>query len=74
MLTAFPSVTMNILAAFTDLSPAALAVANAAGNIVLVNAQVETMFGYRQEELAGQPVEMLLPERLHAVRVAHWVH
>jgi PAS domain S-box-containing protein len=64
---------MNILAAFMDLSPDALVVANAAGNIVLVNAQVETMFGYRQEELVGQPVEMLLPERLHAVHVAHWV-
>src|SRR2546430_2928799 len=31
MLTTFPSVTMNILAAFTDLSPDALVVANAAG-------------------------------------------
>ncbi len=71
ILTAFPSVTMKILAASLDLSPDAVVVVNAAGTIVLVNAQVETMFGYREEELVGQPVEMLLPERLHTLHAAH---
>ena len=70
-MTAFPSVTMEILAASLDLSPDALVVINAAGTIVLVNEQLETMFGYRQEELVGQPVEMLLPERLHTMHAAH---
>ena len=71
ILTAFPSVTMKILAASLDLSPDALVVVDVAGTIVLVNEQTETMFGYRQEEMAGQPVEMLLPEGLRALHVAH---
>jgi len=33
------------------------------GNITLINGQVEKMFGYSKEELTGQPVEKLVPER-----------
>jgi PAS domain S-box-containing protein len=36
------------------------------GCIVLVNAHVEELFGYPREELLGQPVEILVPERLQA--------
>lgn len=41
------------------------------GRIVLVNRRTEEMFGYTRTELLGQPLEMLLPERL---RAAHSVH
>jgi PAS domain S-box-containing protein len=34
---------------------------NDAGEIVLVNSETERLFGYRREELLGQPVEVLLP-------------
>lgn len=34
------------------------------GKIVLVNAQAERSFGYRREELLGQSMDMLVPERL----------
>jgi PAS domain S-box-containing protein len=34
-----------------------------AGRMVLVNSQTEKMFGYTRDELLGQPVEMLVPER-----------
>jgi PAS domain S-box-containing protein len=37
------------------------------GRIVLVNAQVERLFGYRREELIGEPVEILVPDRAKAV-------
>src|SRR5262249_49521655 len=44
-------------------APNAVVVLNADGNMVLVNAQCERIFGYRREDLTGQPVEMLVPER-----------
>ena len=44
--------------------PNGLLLINRAGIIKLVNAQAEKMFGYRREELLGQPADMLKPERL----------
>jgi PAS domain S-box-containing protein len=41
--------------------------------IVLVNAQAEKLFGYSRDELLGQPVELLVPERLRGRHVAHRV-
>jgi PAS domain S-box-containing protein len=41
------------------------------GAIVLANAQLEKLFGYRKEEMLGQAVEMLLPERNRAQHPLH---
>jgi PAS domain S-box-containing protein len=41
------------------------------GRIVLANAQMEKLSGYRKDEMLGQPVEMLLPERFRANHPAH---
>ena len=44
-------------------APDAIVIVDAGGEIVLVNAQTEKLSGYRREELLGQRVEMLVPER-----------
>ena len=41
------------------------------GRITLVNSQTEALFGYSRQELVGQPVEVLLPEQLRHLHVAH---
>ena len=50
-------------AALIEFAPDAMVISNASGEIVLVNAQTERLFGYRRDELLGQPVEILVPER-----------
>jgi PAS domain S-box-containing protein len=48
-----------------------IVVVDEAGRIIQVNGQIETMFGYAEPELLGQPMEILLPERLRARHVDH---
>ncbi|MGZ3621672.1 MAG: PAS domain-containing sensor histidine kinase [Ktedonobacteraceae bacterium] len=56
------------------ISPDALVVVDQVGSIVMVNGQAATLFGYSLEELQGQRLEMLLPERLHEVHTTHRKH
>ena len=49
---------------FLEAAPDAVVISDQAGIIAQVNEQTERMFGYGREELIGQAVEILLPERL----------
>ena len=52
-------------------APDAIVIVDRQARIVLVNDQTEKLFGYGRDELVGQPVEMLLPERLREQHMGH---
>src|SRR5712692_2800049 len=54
-----------------EAAPDALVGVDQAGLIRLVNRQAEVLFGYGREELVGQPIEVLVPERFRGVHPAY---
>ncbi len=54
-----------------QISPDALLVIDQAGTITAVNEQMEALFGFAPQELPGQQIEILLPERF---RDAHFAY
>ena len=45
-----------------EAAPAGMITVDSGGTIVLVNAQVEKLFGYERSALIGKPIEMLVPD------------
>ena len=56
-------VSAETLRGLVEAIPDAIVVTDSGGRMVLVNSQTERLFGYSREELHGQPVELLVPER-----------
>src|SRR6185369_14441882 len=44
-------------------APNAIVAIDESGLIALVNSQTETLFGYARDEILGQPIEVLIPQR-----------
>jgi PAS domain S-box-containing protein len=48
-----------------EAAPTGMVMMDRAGKIVMVNAQIEMVFGYARENLLGRQIEALVPEGLH---------
>jgi PAS domain S-box-containing protein len=58
-------------AGLLEAAPDAMVCVEGDGRIALVNAQAERLFGYRRDELVGQPVEILVPGAVRAIHPGH---
>jgi PAS domain S-box-containing protein len=54
-----------------EAAPDAIIIVDPRGSIVYVNSRTEALFGYKPEELRGQPVEHLIPQRAQSGHVGH---
>jgi PAS domain S-box-containing protein len=52
-------------------APDAMVIVDGHGRILLINAQTERLFGYMRDELIGQWVELLVPDRFRNTHPAH---
>lgn len=56
---------------FVEAFPDALVAVERDGTIAQINSQAEDLFGYRREELLGQKIEILVPERYRRPHQGH---
>jgi PAS domain S-box-containing protein len=54
-----------------EAAPDAMVIVDAKGSILLMNAQAESLFGYRRSELVGQKIEVLVPRRYREEHPGH---
>src|SRR5579884_2937238 len=63
----------NLFRGLVEAAPDAIVAVSTDGLIMLVNAQAERLFGYSRDELVGQRVEMLVPEKARSIHPARRV-
>src|SRR5579864_415360 len=66
-----PTEPQTIFEKLFEASPDAIAVTDSQGRITSVNSQLERLFGYGREQLVGQPVEILVPDRFRNAHPGH---
>lgn len=64
------SISSNGIGPLLDIAPDALVIVDQRGTIEQVNRLAETFFGYTRSQLLGQPLNLLLPQRIHASHAA----
>lgn len=52
-----------------EASPSGMMMIDRSGRIVMVNREIERLFGYERVELVGRPVETLVPENMRSLHV-----
>jgi PAS domain S-box-containing protein len=57
--------------AMLDAAPDAMVGVDADGTIVMANVQTEAAFGYQRDQLLGQRIEILVPDRVKDVHPSH---
>jgi PAS domain S-box-containing protein len=58
-------------ASLIDAAPDGMVVVGDQGEMLLVNRQVEELFGYGRDELIGAPIELLIPDEARQAHRAH---
>ena len=66
--------TMDRFRELLEAAPDAIIETNADGNIVLLNAATEQLFGYTRAELLGRTVDCLIPDDARSRHAAHRAH
>jgi two-component system, sensor histidine kinase len=61
----------DLVRSVLESAPDAMIIIDDSGSVMFANRQVTALFGYDREEVVGQPVELLLPERFRGRHVAH---
>lgn len=54
-----------------ELAPDGMLMADGEGTILVVNRQIESIFGYDRGDLLGRKVEELIPDRMREMHIAH---
>ncbi|MEO5588188.1 MAG: PAS domain-containing sensor histidine kinase [Gemmatimonadaceae bacterium] len=68
---AAPKLPDAVLAVIATISADAIICLDESQRIIFYNQGAETIFGYRDQEVIGKPLEVLIPERFRAVHPSH---
>lgn len=66
-----PELEDGLFRSAVEAAPTGMLMVDARGTIVLVNHEVERMFGYHRDELVGRPIDLLVPDRNRGAHPAH---